>query len=215
MASKSDRTPVPDPAEQDAFFPSKYSLSQYVSPKTDFDGADYPNAYTGDKWKPGGEYFSAANHPVEMLLPMLHLDAAGFDIDIATVSGDSVKFEVWAFPKEDEAYKNKIRKPLKLEEVWGNGFTKETPYVGVFIPGGHGILNDVPASATVGKILRWALDNQRYYISLCHGPASMLAADVGNGPGTKSIFEQVLTSSFEKGRDTPVTAVGSPSGDIV
>lgn len=51
MASKSDRTPVPDPAEQDAFFPSKYSLSQYVSPKTDFDGADYPNAYTGDKWK--------------------------------------------------------------------------------------------------------------------------------------------------------------------
>ncbi|KAF3016787.1 hypothetical protein E8E14_008724 [Neopestalotiopsis sp. 37M] len=222
MASKSDRAPVPDPAEQDAFFPSKYSLSQYVSPKTDFDGADYPNAYKGDKWKvlliatqerylemAGGEYFSTGNHPVEMLLPMLHLDAAGFDIDIATVSGDSVKFEVWAFPKEDEAvqriykkYKNKIRKPLKLEEVWGNGFTKETPYLGVFIPGGHGVLNDVPASATVGKILRWALDNQRYYISLCHGPASMLAADVGNGPGTKSIFDNYEIVVFPDSLDT-------------
>lgn len=222
MANKSDRAPVPDPAENDAFFPSKYSLSQYVSPKTDFDGADYPNAYKGNKWKvlliatqerylemAGGEFFSTGNHPVETLLPMIHLDAAGFDIDIATISGDSVKFEVWAFPKEDEAvkriyekYKNKLRKPLKLEEVWGKGFNKDTPYLGVFIPGGHGVLNDVPTSAAVGKILRWAHENQRYYISLCHGPASMLAADVGNSPGSKSIYDGYEIVVFPDSLDT-------------
>ncbi|KAI8185485.1 Protein/nucleic acid deglycase HchA [Colletotrichum sp. SAR 10_75] len=209
MSNSSERKPVPDQAEDDAWFPSPFSLTQYTAPKTDFDGANYPNAYKGGKWKvlliatqerylkmAGGEFFSTGNHPVEMLLPMVHLDAAGFDIDIATISGDPVKFEMWAFPKEDEAvkgiyekYKQKIRNPLNLEEVWGNGFSADTPYIAVFIPGGHGVLNGVPDSATVGSILRWAHQNERYYITLCHGPASMLAADVGKPAGSKFIYD--------------------------
>jgi len=119
MSDNSDRKPVADQAEDNAWFPSPYSLTQYVSPKTDFDGADYPNAYKGGKWKilliatqerylqmAGDEFFSTGNHPVELLLPLLHLDAAGFDIDIATVSGDPVKMEMWAFPKDDQAVKD-------------------------------------------------------------------------------------------------------------
>ena len=51
----------------------------------------------------GGEFFSTGNHPQEMLLPMIHLDAAGFDIDIATLLGELVKFEMWVFPQADEA----------------------------------------------------------------------------------------------------------------
>lgn len=139
MSTSTDRRPVKDQAEDDAWFPSPYSLTKYTSPKTDFDGANYPNAYKGDKWKvlliasqerylemAGGEFFSTGNHPVEMLLPMYHMDAAGFDIDIATLSGDPVKFEMWAFPQEDDAikaiyekYKTKIRKPLNLQDIWG------------------------------------------------------------------------------------------------
>ena len=149
MSNTEDRKPKPDEAEFDAFFPSPYSLNQYVPPKTDFDGADYPNAYKGGKWRilliacqerylrmDGGEFFSTGNHPVEMLLPLLHLDSAGFEVDIATVSGDPVKFEMWAFPAEDQAvrdtfekYKEKLRKPLNLQTVWGDGFDKDTPYV--------------------------------------------------------------------------------------
>ncbi|PON20307.1 chaperone hchA [Trichoderma gamsii] len=208
MAS-SDRKPVRDRAEADAWFPSPYSLTQYTAPKTDFDGANYPNAYKGGKWKvlliatqerylkmANGEFFSTGNHPVEMLLPMIHLDAAGFDIDIATLSGDPVKLEMWAFPNEDESikaiyekYKEKIRSPLNLHNVWGNGFTKDTPYLAVFIPGGHGVLNGIPFSATVGNVLRWAHENQRYFITLCHGPASMLAADIGKPEGSKFIYD--------------------------
>lgn len=217
-----DRKPVADQAEDNAWFPSAYSLTQYVPSKTDFDGADYPNAYKGGKWKilliatqerylkmAGEEFFSTGNHPVEMLLPMLHLDAAGFDIDIATVSGDPVKFEMWAFPKEDEAvkaiyekYNKKIRSPLSLESVWGNGFGKDTPYIGVFIPGGHGVLNDVPFSRTVGQILRWANANQRYYISLCLGPASMLAANVGVEDGEQFIYKDTKVCVFPDSLDT-------------
>lgn len=195
--STSDRKPVPDRAEADAWIPSPFSLTQYVAPKTDFDGADYPNAHKGGIWKilliatqerylpmADGKFFSTGNHPVEMLLSVLHLDAAGFEIDIATISGDPVKLEMWAFPTQDEAvkavfdkYKAKLRKPLNLQLLWGeSGFSAETPYLGIFISGGHGVLNDIPFSQTVGDILRWAHVNNRFYISLCHGPASMLAA---------------------------------------
>lgn len=222
MSKSSDRAPVADQAESDAWFPSPYSLTQYTSPKTDFDGANYPNAYKGGKWKilliatqerylrmAGGEFFSTGNHPVETLLPMLHLDAAGFEIDIATLSGDPVKFEMWAFPKEDDAvkgifdkYKDKIRKPLNLDDVWGKGFTKDCPYIGIFIPGGHGVMNGVPFSATVGKILRWAHENQRFLITLCHGPSSMLAADVGKPAGRDYIYDGYKVVVFPDSLDT-------------
>lgn len=221
--TEQDRKPVADQAESDAWFPSPYSLTQYVPPKTDFDGADYPNAYKGGKWRilliatqerylrmAGGEFFSTGNHPVEMLLPLLHLDKAGFQIDIATISGDPVKFEMWAFPKDDQAvkdvfekYKEKLRQPLNLQTVWGKqGFDKETPYIGVFVPGGHGVLNDVPASHLVGDILRWADAHDRYYISLCHGPASMLAANVGKPAGSKFIYEGYKVAVFPDSLDT-------------
>ena len=131
-----------------------------------------------------GKFFSTGNHPVEMLLPMYHPDLAGFEIDIATPSGDPVKLEMWAFPQEDEAvkatyekYRSQLKQPKKLTEVvkdldGGN-------YLGVFIPGGHGVLNDIPFSEEVKKTLHWAHDNDRYVISLCHGPAGLLAAGIG------------------------------------
>ncbi|KAF4427469.1 transcriptional regulatory [Fusarium acutatum] len=232
MSKQDDKTPVRDTAEDDAYFPSPFSLTQYVTAKTDFDGADYPNKYTGGKWKilmigtqerylkmADGKFFSTGNHPVEMLLPMYHLDAAGFDIDVATLSGDPVKLEMWAFPKEDEAvksiydkYKQKLRSPLNLSEVWdgkdGKGFDQDTPYLAVFIPGGHGVLNGIPFSKTVGDVLRWAHANDRFFITLCHGPASILAADIGKPDGSKFIYEgysiDVFPDSLDQGANIDI-----------
>lgn len=103
--------PAPDRAEHNAFFPSWLSLTAGVPKKTDFGGADYPDAYTGGRWKilmiaaeeryiptRNGALFSTGNHPVEMLLPLMHFAAAGFGIDIATIFGSSVKLETWALP---------------------------------------------------------------------------------------------------------------------
>ena len=41
-----------------------------------------------------GTFFSTGNHPVETLLPMLHIHKAGFAIDVATLSGNHAKFEM-------------------------------------------------------------------------------------------------------------------------
>lgn len=185
--------PTPDKAEDNAFFPSASSLAQFTSATTDLSGADYPTPYKGSKkllvigaderYLPtaNGTLFSTGNHPVETLLPMYHLHKAGFEFDVATLSGNAVKFEMWAMPHKDTAimglyqhYLPRFRQPLKLSDVVGK-LGAESEYLGVFIPGGHGALIGLPESADVAKILEWAMETQRYVISLCHGPAAFLA----------------------------------------
>ena len=194
-----DKRPTPDPAEDNAFFPSPYSLGQFTSSKSDLGDADYPDAYSGGRWKvlmiatderyllmQNGTMFSTGNHPVEMLLPMYHLDKAGFEFDIATLSGNPVKLELWALPKEDEAvqsiyrkYTNKLKKPLKMSDVVEKKLGDDSDYIAVFIPGGHGALIGIPHSLDVKAVLKWAMDKGKYIVSLCHGPASLLAAAIG------------------------------------
>ncbi|QIU88962.1 protein deglycase HchA [Yokenella regensburgei] len=195
--TSNDKRPTPDPAEYDAFFPSPYSLSQFTSPRSNLSGASYPSPYTGGRWKilmlcaderylqmDNGTFFSTGNHPVETLLPMYHLDKAGFSFDIATLSGNPVKFEYWAMPTEDEEitglftrYHEHFKAPLKLADVISAGLGNDSDYLAVFIPGGHGALIGLPASAEVKNVLEWAMANDKFIISLCHGPAAFLSIE--------------------------------------
>jgi molecular chaperone Hsp31 and glyoxalase 3 len=195
--TSNDKRPTPDPAEYDAFFPSPYSLSQFTSPRSNLSGASYPSPYTGGRWKilmlcaderylqmDNGTFFSTGNHPVETLLPMYHLDKAGFSFDIATLSGNPVKFEYWAMPTEYEEitglftrYHEHFKAPLKLADVISAGLGNDSDYLAVFIPGGHGALIGLPASAEVKNVLEWAMANDKFIISLCHGPAAFLSVE--------------------------------------
>ncbi|OBJ27721.1 chaperone protein HchA [Mycobacterium colombiense] len=191
------KDPTPDPAEDNAFFPSPYSLTQYVPAKTDFAGVKHKGAYTGGRWKilmiataeryvllENGKMFSTGNHPVEMLLPLHHLIEAGFGVDIATVGGYPAKLELWAMPREDRAVlatydslKPKLKEPLHLADVVSE-LGPDSDYVAVFIPGGHGAVVGLPASDEVKQTLDWALANDKFIITLCHGPAALLAASL-------------------------------------
>lgn len=191
-----DRTPTPDPAEDNAFFPSPYSLTQYTAGKTDFDGLVTDEKYTGGKWKiltiateerymlmKNGRFFSTGNHPVETLLPIHHMYEAGYGIDVATLSGGPGKFEWWAYPKDDEAVasawegtKEKFKSPRKLADVIADGLDQ---HAAIFIPGGHGAMNVIPFNKDVQTALEYFLDNDKLIITLCHGPAALLAGNIG------------------------------------
>lgn len=200
MTDDARKQPQTDPAEENAFFPSAYSLSQFTSPVSDLSGANYPKRYTGshkilviaadERYLPTdtGALFSTGNHPVETLLPLYHLRAAGFDFDVATLSGQMAKFEYWAMPREDERIMPffretlpKFRSPQKLSHVVSR-LTKDSAYAAVFIPGGHGALIGLPGSEDVATTLRWAMREDRILISLCHGPAAFLALRQGDNP---------------------------------
>ncbi|QLB21360.1 protein deglycase HchA [Vespertiliibacter pulmonis] len=193
------RQPVADRAEHNAFFPSEYSLSQYTRKVTDFDGFKFEKPYTGGKYKvlmiasderyvemQNGKLFSTGNHPVETLLPMLHIHHAGFEIDVVTLSGNSVKFEMWAMPTEDKAimdlyqtYLPKFLAPAKLADILEEATSENSPYIAVLIPGGHGALHALPFSKDVKDIFKWALNKDKHIVTLCHGPAALLASSEG------------------------------------
>ncbi|MFB8414989.1 glyoxalase III HchA [Streptomyces albidoflavus] len=218
-AAEASRKPTPDPAEDNAFFPSPYSLTQYTSPKTDFAGVRHQDAYTGGRWKVlvictderylltgNGTFFSTGNHPVEMLLPLHHIVEAGFGVDVATLSGNPVKLELWAMPQEDqavrktyEALKPQLKQPLKLSEVVADRLGPDSDYLAVFIPGGHGAMTGLAESEEVTETLDWALAEDRFVITLCHGPAALIAAARGK---ESSPFAGYSISVFPDALDT-------------
>lgn len=212
--------PVPDRAENNAFFPSEYSLSQYVPRTTDFDGAaGAPQVASGtrkvlviavdERYLPtqGGRLFSTGNHPVETLLPLMHLQAAGYEIEVATLSGNMAKIEMWAMPREDRAVKAayegllpKLLRPKRLADVVATELGPDSQYAAAFIPGGHGAMGaGIPTSTDVRDALVWALENERAIITLCHGPAALCAATDESGA---SYFAGYSLCAFPDALDT-------------
>ena len=217
--------PVRDRAEHNAYFPSEYSLSVYTSPKTDFDGFKFKKAYEGGKYKvlmvasderyvqmKNGKLFSTGNHPVETLLPMLHIHHAGFEIDVATLSGNSVKLEMWAMPEEDknvmgiyERYLPKLENPLKLSDILKKVTTEDSSYLAVFFPGGHGALVNLPESHDVKELLKWAMEKDRKIVTLCHGPAALLAGSIDENKFLFDGYEMtVFPDSLDEGANQEI-----------
>ena len=215
MASKK---PVRDSAEHNAYFPSEYSLGQYVAPTTNFDGAaGVPAAPSGphkvltvltdERYLPLQDdiYFSTGNHPVETLLPLMHLRAAGYDVDVATLSGNLAKFELWAMPEKDDAVQQaweelrpQFERPRALPEI-ADGLDGDSDYAAVFIPGGHGATINLADSPEVGRVLAWALENDRPVITLCHGPAALLSA---GGEDGRNLFDGYAVTVFPDALDS-------------
>ncbi len=134
-----------------------------------------------------GKLFSTGNHPIETLVPMLHLKNAGFNFEIATPTGKPVVLEKWAFPEKDEnvktiynEYKSRFEQPIKLQDFVDTSLTRTNDYAAVYIPGGHGAMLGLPTDKNVATILNWAHDNELFTISLCHGPAALLATTLDN-----------------------------------
>lgn len=183
--------PSPDPAEDNAFFPSPYSLSQYATQTTDFDEL-YSTAKVAPETKvlvigteerymlmQNGTMFSTGNHPVETLLPLHHMVEAGAEIEVATLTGAPVKLEWWAFPREDQAIAstwNKLKEQMKQPLRLSDALREKRSYAALFIPGGHGAMLNIPESTDVQEALNRALAENQLIVSLCHGPAGFLAA---------------------------------------
>ena len=213
-----------------SYSPSKLALKLATVQKTDFENISYKK-YEGKKSKilvifteqknlimQNGKLFSTGNHPVEVLLPMLHLKNAGFDFEIATPTGKPVVFEMWAFPEKDEHVKviyndlkSHFEKPLKLTGFIENSFTDTASYAAVFVPGGHGAMIGIPEDKNVGKALNWAHENDLFTITLCHGPGSLLSTTLNN---QKFIYEGYKMAVFPDSVDKKTPLIGYLPGQM-
>jgi len=224
-------TTKPTAIEGGAYIPSPLALKMATSPTTDFDNTTYENPHTGNKkvlmvcteernmTMDSGKKFSTGNHPVEMMLPMLHLKNAGFDVDIVTPTGKSVKIEMWAMPGEDKnikaiysEFKNKFENPKSLSDFVQNEMTDSTDYIAVMIPGGHGAMLGLPENMDLNKVIHWSHDNDMHMLAICHGPAALLA---GNLDSSKAFpYKGYKIASFPDAVDAQGPMIGYTPGAL-
>ncbi len=213
-----------------SYSPSKMAIKLGTVDKTDFENITYEK-YKGDKSKilvifteqknlkmKNGKLFSTGNHPIEALLPMLHLKNAGFDFEIATPTGKPVVFEMWAFPEKDENvkaiynhFKSNFKKPINLANFVASSMDKPASYAAVFVPGGHGSMLGIPEDKNVGKTLNWAHENDLFTISLCHGPGSFLSTTLNN---QKFLYEGYKMAVFPDSVDEKTPMIGYLPGKM-
>ena len=221
----------PNLEEDGSYSPSRLALILGTVSKTDFEEIKYTK-YQGDKSKvlvifteqknlemKNGKSFSTGNHPVEALVPMLHLKNAGFDFEIATPTGKPVVFEMWAFPEQDEQvkaiyneYKSSFEHPKKLTEFITNSFANDSSYAAVFIPGGHGAMIGIPEDRNVGKVLNWAHQNDLFTITLCHGPGALLSTTLDN---QKFLYDGYKMAVFPDAIDEMTPLIGYLPGHMI
>lgn len=213
-----------------SYSPSKVALKLATSDTTDYSNSKYQK-YTGKKSKiavifteqknlkmENGKMFSTGNHPVEALLPMLHLQSAGFNFDIITPTGKPVVFEMWAFPQNDTNVKalynsiqSSFKNPISLTDFVDSSFQKHDEYAALFIPGGHGSMIGLPEDLNVSKALNWAHENDLFTITLCHGPGALLSTTLNNG---KFLYQGYKMCVFPDSVDKQTPMVGYLPGKM-
>lgn len=213
-----------------SFRPSPLALKLATSDTTDFARVPY-TPYAGVRGKVlvlftehknmtmrNGKEFSTGNHPVEALVPMLHLEDAGFAFEIVTPSGDPVVFEMWAMPSKDadvlglyEKLKPRFEAPRALTDLVGRFAEEADSYAAVFVPGGHGAMLGIPEDANVGTILRLAHEHELFTISLCHGPGSFLATALD---GQEFLYDGYEMAVFPDAVDKQTPMIGYLPGHM-
>lgn len=125
----------------------------------------------------------------EVVVPYETFTRAGVDVDITTPDGEvphvdeaSLSPEMNGGDTERVAYlreqlsnmATRLETPQRLQDVAGRGAADANA---VFIPGGHGPMEDLPGSADLGRILINMCDGGKPVVAICHGPAGLLAAE--------------------------------------
>jgi molecular chaperone Hsp31 and glyoxalase 3 len=225
-------TTRPTKTEDGAYIPSPLALKLATSSTTGFDNTTYENKYTGNKkvlmicteerymTMANGKKFSTGNHPVEMLLPILHLKNAGFEVDIVTPTGKPVVIEMWAMPEEDEnvkaiytEFKKKFENPGNLSDFVQNSMNNSTDYLAVFIPGGHGAMLGLPENKDLNKLIHWSHKEDLYMLAICHGPAALLAANI-DGDKDSYMYKGYKIASFPDAVDAQGPMIGYTPGKM-
>ncbi len=221
---------APQQESDGSYHPSKVALRLATSSTTDFSNKQY-EAYTGTRNKvlvigterknmrmANGKEFSTGNHPVETLVPMLHLRNAGFELEIATPTGGPVILEHWAFPTDDkhvneihDEFKARLAKPRSLTDFVATSLDHPEEYAAVFIPGGHGAMLGLPDDPNVATVLNWADQNDLHTITICHGPAALLATTLD---GQKFLYDGYDMAVFPDSVDKQTPKIGYLPGPM-
>lgn len=206
--------------------PSKASLAMAVKSTSGYQARTYPEANRasgqrvlvlctedGELTCANGKTMRTGNHPVELFVVLLHLEQAGFALDLVTLSGKPVPIETFAVPHKDQdvldimqRFAGRLRAPLALPEVLA-GLKDDSPYAAIYVPGGHGAVLGLPDSAEAGRLLRWFVEHGKHIITICHGPAALLALTQAQ-PAEAFPFKGYKMAAFPDSGDRLMAGLG-------
>eukprot|EP00164_Ancoracysta_twista_P005597 GFYU01007675.1.p1 GENE.GFYU01007675.1~~GFYU01007675.1.p1 ORF type:complete len:283 (+),score=72.19 GFYU01007675.1:101-949(+) len=130
-----------------------------------------------------GKVMNTGHNVTETLVPILHLDAAGYEMDFATPSGKALALEDWSWlGPQKSGYEPLLRDlyarlegSMNLPMSTADALQKlrKDGYAAVFFPGGHGTMIEMhnpPDNGATSSILGYLHENQIPTVTICHGP---------------------------------------------
>jgi putative intracellular protease/amidase len=138
------------------------------------DGTKHPCGYWPEEFVTPHKVFIAAGIDVTLATPAGVRpvpDAAGYSPEMNGGSAEAGQ----ALADYIEAAKEEIDKVIDLDKA------KAEDYDAVFIPGGHGPMEDLAVSAPFGRLVGAFHNAGKPVSAVCHGPAGLLSAKNDDG----------------------------------
>ncbi|HTU75629.1 MAG TPA: type 1 glutamine amidotransferase domain-containing protein [Trebonia sp.] len=138
------------------------------------DGTRYATGYWAEEFACPYKILTDAGHEVVVATP----DGNTPNVDMMSMrpsmaGGEDGALELEAIIRDAEV----MRRPLKLSDV------RPADYDAIYLPGGHGPMQDMAFDPDVGRILTDQLTSGRPLAIVCHAPAAMLATRIhGKSP---------------------------------
>jgi len=137
--------------------------------------------------KDGKTYAGAGYYLNELTVPVRALMQEGYEITFANTKGNTPQLDLHsAVPdffggseaKLQDYFKFRdsltgLRNPTRISDVVASGLDQ---YDAVFIPGGHGPMEDLLDDTDAGIVMRHFHETSKPTAVLCHGPISLLSA---------------------------------------
>jgi putative intracellular protease/amidase len=137
--------------------------------------------------KDGGCYKGAGYYLNELTVPVRALMKEGYEITFANPKGNTPQLDVNSaiaqFFGGDEArlqdylkFRDSLtglKNPTRISDVIASGLDQ---YDAVFVPGGHGPMEDLLDDPDAGTVMRHFHETSKPTAVLCHGPISLLSA---------------------------------------
>lgn len=137
------------------------------------------NGKLGDTGKSTGFHFE------ELATPYWILTDAGYQVDIASTAGGEAPIDNLAARGEnpesverfldDQHAMDKIRLTKRLDGV------RAEDYAGVYLPGGHGTMWDLPHDERLQALLAKMFEDGKLVSAICHGPAGFVGVKLSDG----------------------------------
>ena len=138
------------------------------------DGTRYATGYWAEEFARPYKAITDAGHEVVVATPGgVTPNVDMMSLRPAMADGEKGSLELEAIIRSAEA----MRRPLQLSDV------RLEDYDAVYLPGGHGPMQDLSVDADAGRLVTAQLASGRPLAIVCHGPSAMLATRIhGESP---------------------------------